>query len=333
MIEEFAKKNELQKYRVEQFDRAYYQELITDLNQLTTWPKELRQKLAARGEVFLLQKVDEKVSADGKTVKVVWRRKDGLEFEGVLMRYQDGRNSVCVSCMVGCPVGCVFCATGKMGFVANLGADEIVEQVLYFARKLKGEGEEVTRVVFMGMGEPLLNLDEVLMAYRILTDKAKFGLGRRRVTISTSGYVPQLKELSESDFGGKLAVSLHAGIQEQREKLMKIASVYRLDELMKAVDFYVKKKPRRVSYEYVMIEGVNDDRRDAQKLIKLLKNRLAHVNLIPYNPVMGVGWKRSSSERIRAFANVLAAGGIEHTIRVTMGDEIQAACGQLVRKQ
>lgn len=331
MIEQFAKRNQLLGYRVDQYNLAYYGKLIESFGELTTWPKDLRTRLASEVDFSSIEPVKELKSGTGDTIKVLFRRKsDGKAFESVLMRYKDGRNSVCVSCMVGCPVGCVFCATGKMGFGANLSSQQIVDQVLHFGRELKAVNQEVTNVVFMGMGEPLLNLDAVMETYRILTDKTKFGLGKRRVTVSTSGYVPQIKELVDRGFKGKLAVSLHAPSQELRANLMRIAKVYPLDKLMTVLDRYVERTKRRVSYEYVLIEEVNDDLEHAGKLVNLLKKRLAHVNLIPYNPIPGQKFRRSSLERVRAFARILEVGGVAHTIRITMGDDIKAACGQLV---
>lgn len=358
MIEEFATKHQLPGYRVKQFDLAYYQQLIGSWEELTTWPLDLRDQLEQEVRFSSLKPVGELTSIDGRTTKVLLERENGTRLESVLMRFNDGRNSVCVSCMVGCPVGCTFCATGKMGFVANLSAREIVEQVMYFARLLKKMDERVTNVVFMGMGEPMLNLAEVWKAVEVMTDQQKLGLGARHITVSTSGYVPQIRQLIDLGYRGRLAVSLHAPTQELREKLMPtVAKVYPLAELMKVLDEYAKITNKRISYEYAMIENVNDNRQEAQQLIKLLKKRLAHVNLIPYNPTDGrvnskhqasnlkqiqnikfkiqnenVVYRRSSEERIRTFANVLRAGGITRTIRITMGDDIAAACGQLANK-
>jgi len=384
MIEEFVAKHKLPGYRVKQFDLAYYQQLVESWEELTTWPKELRVELEREMPFSVLEPIRELVSDDGKTIKVLLERRDGTRLEAVLMRFKDGRNSVCVSCMVGCPVGCTFCATGKMGFVANVSAREIVEQVMYFARLLKRElgGDtknqtinpgmfpsakatsmipgfkvdnfpRVTNVVFMGMGEPMLNLGEVWEAVQVMTDQNKLGMGARHVTVSTSGYAPQIRELMELGYRGRLAVSLHAPTQELREKLMPtVAKVYRLTELMKVLDEYAAVTNKRISYEYAMIEGVNDNGQQARQLVGLLKKRLVHVNLIPFNPIViglkekvsrfnpGIGnpgidarmYRRSSVERIRAFANVLRVGGIERTIRITMGDDIAAACGQLANK-
>ncbi|KKQ34222.1 MAG: putative dual-specificity RNA methyltransferase RlmN [candidate division WS6 bacterium GW2011_GWA2_37_6] len=340
MIENFAEKHKLPGFRIKQFDKAFYQEAINSFDELTTWPKDLREKLNDEGPFSSLDPINQLKSNDGKTTKILFRRKvDKKCIESVLMRFKDGRNSVCVSCMVGCPVGCKFCATGKMGFGGNLSADEIVDQVLYFQRLLKSKGNRVngnktldahlSNIVFMGMGEPMLNLKEVQKALAILTDPSKVALSERRITISTSGYVPQLKRLIASGFRGQIAVSLHAPNQKLREKLMPVAKQHSLDELLAVLDDYVEKTNKKVSYEYILISGVNDSDVNAQELIKLFKNRLAHINLIPYNPIPGVDFKRTDKSRVVEFAEILKQGGINTTIRITMGDDIKAACGQL----
>ncbi|KKR32853.1 MAG: Ribosomal RNA large subunit methyltransferase N, partial [Candidatus Gottesmanbacteria bacterium GW2011_GWC2_39_8] len=233
---------------------------------------------------------------------------------------------------VGCPMRCLFCATGKMGFTRNLKAVEIVDQVLYFARLLKKENKTVTNIVFMGMGEPLLNLKEVLEAINIFTGPEKLGMSERKITISTCGVTPNLIELIKSDYKGRLALSLHAANQKLREKLMPITSKYPLPELLKVVKEFAEKTGKRVSYEYILIDGLNDKPEDAKTLSLLLGKYLTHVNLIPYNPVSGKDWKRSSKNSIKIFSDYLTAGDLEHTIRVTMGDDIGAACGQLAGK-
>ena len=245
------------------------------------------------------------------------------------MKHRDGRNTVCVSCMIGCPVGCSFCATGKMGFRGNLTATEIVEQVLYFARILKTSKERVSNVVFMGMGEPMLNLIEVEEAIKRLTDEQMLGLSDKRITVSTSGYVEQLKILIRHGFKGRLAISLHAPNQKLRESLMPVAKNHSLKDLFRVLDDYESVSNKRISYEYILIKGVNDRPQDAHDLVKLLTNRLAHVNLIPYNRIKGVDFKTSGADSIQKFRDILDRGGIHNTIRITMGSDVAAACGQL----
>jgi len=234
--------------------------------------------------------------------------------------------------MVGCPVGCDFCATGKMKFNGNLSTQEIVDQVLYFSRILQKEDQKVSNVVFMGMGEPMLNFENVTKAIDILTDPNKLAMSKRRITVSTSGYVAQLKMLMEQGFRGRLAISLHASNQALRETLMPVAKVYSLDALMGFLDEYVEVTNKRISYEYILIDGINDTEVNAIELSNLLENRLAHVNLIPYNTISGSSFKRSSQSSMQKFTNILDKNHINYSYRVTMGDDINAACGQLTTK-
>jgi 23S rRNA (adenine2503-C2)-methyltransferase len=272
------------------------------------------------------------VSQDTKTIKALFSRKiDDKKLETVLMMHKDGRNTVCVSCMIGCPVNCAFCATGKMGFKANLTAGEIVDQVLYFSKYLSQTDKKVTNVVYMGMGEPLLNYDEVMKSIDILTDEKKMGLSQRRITISTSGYIPQLRKLIASNYKGNLAISLHSANQLIREKIMPVAKVYKINDLMEALAEYEANGGRRITYEYVLIKDLNDTKECAEDLVKLLKGKLALVNLIPYNKVDGADFEKSSKNSIFSFLKILQTNNIEATIRVTMGDDSAAACGQLAQ--
>jgi 23S rRNA (adenine2503-C2)-methyltransferase len=315
-------------YRYGQFLQAFYKDLITNIDEITSWPKPLREKLHDI-PLQVLEPIRNLQSKQQDTIKVLMKRNDGKAIESVLMRHRDGRNTVCVSCMVGCPVGCIFCATGKMGFQGNLNADEIVEQVLYFARMVKREEQSITNVVFMGMGEPLLNLEQVEKAVEILTDPKKLGLSIRRITISTSGYIKQLKDLIDHGYKGRLALSLHAPNQKLRETIMPSARFNQLPQLMQEFDRYVEVTNRRVSYEYILIKGVNDSIKQAKELAELLKRRLAHVNLIPYNPIADSPLQTSDLMTINMFKHYLDKYGVDNTIRVTMGSDVKAACGQL----
>ncbi len=338
MITQFAQDNQLPSYRIKQFYQQFYQQGIGSFEELSNWPKELRTKLANSVEFMSLDVDKQFVSAKQDTIKVLFTRKsDGQRIETVLMRHADGRNTVCVSCMVGCPVNCNFCATGKMGFGGNLSSQEIVDQVLYFQRylnALKESGEpRVTNVVYMGMGEPMLNLKEVQGSLDIFTDPDKLGMGARRFTVSTSGYIPQFKQLVANGYRGRVAISLHAPNQELRAKMMPVAKIFPLDALMQTLDEYVEITNKRISYEYILIKGVNDQPEHAQQLIDIFSNRLHHLNLIPYNPIREVEYARSSEENIRQFTSRLASAGINYTIRVTMGDDVDAACGQLADRE
>jgi len=323
------------KYRLKQFNESFYKSYLEDFDSFTNWPTTLRAQAKVQINLHALKPIQTLVSKDHNTIKVLFERLShtGQFLEAVLMKHEDRRNSVCVSCMVGCPMGCVFCATGTMGFVANLTADEIVEQVLFFSRLLKKENQKVTNIVFMGMGEPMINLIPTQEAIDILTDKDRFALGSRNITVSTCGVTPALKKFVNDGYKGRLALSLHAPNQSLREQIMPIAKSNPLDELMQVLDLYVQKTNRRVSYEYILIKDLNDQKEQAQELIKLLQNRLAHVNLIPYNPVSGKSYQTSEKKAVFAFASYLKEANIPHTIRVTMGADIQAACGQLATKK
>jgi 23S rRNA (adenine2503-C2)-methyltransferase len=231
--------------------------------------------------------------------------------------------------MIGCPVACSFCATGKLGYGGNLTAREIVDQVMHFQRELQRSDEKVTNIVYMGMGEPMIAIEEVRDSIDIFTDPEKLAMSNRRLTISTSGFIKQLEEFIEEDFKGRLAISLHAPNQKLREQLMPVAKSNDLDDLMATLDRYVDITNKRVSYEYILIEGINDEVKHAHQLADLLQGRLAHVNLIPYNPVEGENFKTPSEKRVNNFSKMLNNRGIHNSTRVTMGEDINAACGQL----
>lgn len=331
MINTFSQTFALPAFRIKQFNLSFYKDLIHSYDELTTWPKALREELKKAVPFSTIVPIKEIES--GGTKKILFKRiSDNTCFESVLMRHTDGRNTVCVSCMIGCPLGCRFCATGKMKYIGNLTGREIVDQVLYFARSLKKQNQSVTNVVFMGMGEPLLNFEQVMEAIGILNNPEYLGLGIRRITISTSGITPQIKELSKRGYKGKLALSLHAPSQILRATIMPIAKKYHLTELIGAVKSFAVRTQLRVSYEYILIDAINDLPEHAKALIGLIGKtnpELAHINLIPYNEVKGSDFKRSSIRSIHAFSHILTEGGISNTIRVTMGDDIKAACGQL----
>lgn len=333
MIDIFIKEHCLSSFRIKQFNLAYYKDFIVSFDELTTWPKELREKLKKTVSFSTITPIKEIESADDRTGKVLFSRiSDEKCFESVIMKHRDGRNTVCVSCMIGCPVRCVFCATGKMKFVGNLTAREIVDQVLYFARILKQQKQLITNIVFMGMGEPLLNLKQVMGAVKILNNKELIGFGIRRITISTSGITPKIYELMKLGYKGRLALSLHAPDQKLRESLMPIAKKYSLPELIFAMKTFATRTQLRISYEYILIDGINDQPDQAQALINLVGKKdsdLVHINLIPYNPITGISFKRSPLKSVYAFAKILTDYGISNTFRVTMGDDIKAACGQL----
>lgn len=333
MFDDFVANNNLPSYRENQLADFYYKKYKTIADEYFVLPKNLRKLLKAEVELMPLEPVGTFASKDQNTHKVLFRTSKNIFIETVLMKHRSGklRNTVCVSCMSGCPVGCVFCATGKMGFHGNLFADEIVAQVLYFARWLCEHNEgAVDNVVFMGMGEPLLNFKNVWKAYEILTDSSKFALGKRRVTISTSGFIDNIKKLIDLKYRGRLAVSLHAPNQKLRERLMANAAIGNpLVDLFEVLDQFVELTNKRITYEYILIKNLTDTKECLEELILLLSGRLVHVNLIAYNPIKTVGFERPSIDRVRSFERELKDAGIPVSIRATMGDDIGAACGQL----
>ena len=318
----------LPKFREKQIIKAYFSNLDYGWDNVSVLAKELRSEFS---EKLAWSSVVEKrlLSSNKDSLKAVLELFDKEIIETVLIRHKDGRNTVCVSSQVGCPLGCKFCATGKNGFRRNLSPEEIVDQVLYFGRILKKEGRKVTNVVFMGMGEPLLNYDNVLKSVRILNDKEGFNLGARHISISTCGIVPGIMKLSKEKIQLNLALSMHAPNNKKRSYFMPINERYGLEEVFKAVDFYIKTTNRRVMVEYLLIQDMNDKKEDAWRLAEIMKDRpLCYVNLIPYNSI-DAKFKTSSRERVAEFVDILKKEKIKHTIRYSFGDSIEAACGQL----
>jgi 23S rRNA (adenine2503-C2)-methyltransferase len=274
------------------------------------------------------------VSAQKDTIKWSFLTEKKKPIETVLMLHKNGRRTLCISCQSGCPVNCSFCWTGAMGFQQNLSSWEIIEQILIVNEwLLANEYEKVNRIVFMGMGEPMINLVEVTNAIKIILDPDCFGLGQRALTVSTSGYVPMMKKFWSEFPKVGVAISLHAPNQELRAELMPVAKQFPLDMLMETCKEIQKLSKRRITYEYIVIDNVTDTEECAYQLVDLLKGQLAHVNLIPYNPIEGRDFKRPSRNRVMAFSRHLNSRGISATARVTMGDDIKAACGQLSKHE
>ena len=323
----------LPRYRGDQLLRALYHEFPSSLGDITTLPRGLRQRLSdagwTLGEATEVRRVQ---SDDGETTKLLLRMSDGTLIETVLMQYPvEGRHpraTVCVSTQAGCAMGCVFCATGQMGFERNLRAEEVVAQVLHMARVLRERGEHVTNVVFMGMGEPLANYAETVRAVRLLTDARAFGLGQRHVTVSTVGLIHAIERLAEEDLQVGLAISLHAPNDELRQRLVPTAGPTSVEDLVSAAQRFFRRTGRRVTFEYALIDGVNDSDALAEELAVLLRGMGVHVNLIPVNPTAG-GYGRPPRGRVLAFERILVEGGVNCTVRVEKGAEISAACGQL----
>lgn len=318
------KNTDLPAYRQTQILKAVFSDLITDWTQATTLPIELRHELAKTWPltwpaVFVKSK-------NGRTEKAALTLADGAVIETVLMRYP-GRNSVCVSSQAGCAMGCTFCATGQMGFKRNLTVWEIAGQVAVWGRKLKESGEKIQSLVVMGMGEPFLNYDNVLGALRLLNDKRGLNLGQRHMSVSTCGIVPGIEKFAHEQLEINLAISLHAADDALRSKLMPINTTYPLTELMPVVRKYADLTKRKVMFEYLLLDGINDNDHCAQALAELMDHKLFMVNIIPYNQT-GV-FTPSGTKRIKAFMEILRKNNVNVTRRFSFGQDIQAACGQL----
>ena len=313
------------KYRLRQGEEAVFKNLISDWSEATFFPLELRQKLnkacplSINAETFISEKKD--------NIKAKITLDDGVQIESALMRHNDGRNTVCVSSQAGCPLACEFCATGKMGFTRNLKAFEIVEQVIFFNRLLKKEDERVTNIVFMGMGEPFLNYDNVMEAIRILNDKDGLNIGARHISVSTVGLTDGIRKFSEEKLQVNLAVSLHAPNNKLRKEIIPAGNEYSLESIFRAVDSYIKETKRQVMFEYLLIEDFNDSDECALELAKLMRKPLYFLNLILYNPTGD--FKPPSTKRVMAFKSILEKRRIKFSQRFRLGQDIKAACGQL----
>ena len=315
-------------YRARQVWEWLYRHYAGSFDKMSTLPGTLRERLAREttlviGEVALSQN-----SSDGQTKKVLFQLPDGQYIETVLMRYEK-RRTLCISTQAGCAMGCVFCATGQMGFMRHLSVAEIVGQVMHFARELAAEDQYVTNIVMMGMGEPLHNYDNTLASVDRLTDATGFNLGARKITISTVGLIPAIRRYADEQRQTPLAVSLHAATDEERGRLLPVNRRWPLAELMEACRYYVAKTGRRMTFEWALIAGENDTAEQAHKLVELLRGMLGHVNLIPLNPTAGYGGVPSSPERVARFQEILTEYGVTSTVRVRRGIDIQAGCGQL----
>ena len=315
-------------YRANQVWGWLYRSLVTSYDQMSNLPKSLREQLRQMTRVQLLSTISEQVSPDGLTCKVLFSLHNGNAIESVLMSYQR-RRTVCISTQVGCAIGCPFCATGVGGFTRNLSSGEIVEQVLFFARRLTTSGKRLTNVVVMGMGEPLHNYAATWQAIQNLTDTRGFRMSPRRVMLSTAGVVPGIRRLSRESLPINLAVSLHAPDDALRDELVPLNRVFPLDELMSACREYAYVKRRRVSFEYALIHEVNDWPLQAKALAKITQGIPRLINLIPLNPVAEHHYRPSDPRRVQAFVQELQMRSVPHTMRVSRGASIQAGCGQL----
>lgn len=321
-------------YRAGQIWSWLYEHNIGHIAAMSNLPKPLRQLLADNFSLSQLTPVLDLRSKDKSTRKILFKLSDKVTIEAVHMAYRGKqnriqRNTLCISSQAGCALGCTFCATGQGGFQRNLTSGEIVEQVLYYMRELKTQGERVTNIVFMGMGEPFANYDHVMEAVQKLTDPKGIGFGARRLTISTVGLVPGIERFTAANTQVNLAISLHAATDELRSQSMPVNQRYPIRALLKACRQYTKKTHRRISFEWAMIDHVNDSIEQATILAEQIHTMLCHVNLIPLNPTQGFAGKASDPTRMAAFCAVLDRYGIPNSIRSRKGVDINAACGQL----
>ncbi len=335
-------------YRAAQIERWLYRNLVTDFDAMSDLSATLRARLRERAHIGNPTVVHEILAADGLTRKALLQLEDGNTIETVLMLYNDAptslptpspdgtarqergqggeaRRTVCISTQVGCPIQCPFCATGQAGYVRNLTIGEIVAQVLHYARSARG----LTNIVVMGMGEPFMRFDITWHALETLTDPKRFAMGARRITVSTSGEIPGIERMSREKLQINLAVSLHAPDDDLRDVLVPLNRKYPLAELMRAVKQYITRTHRRVTFEYALMDRINDKPEQARALAQMLKGMLCHVNLIPLNPTPQSPYGRTPYARVKAFQRVLQDAGIATTLRVEKGIEIAAGCGQL----
>lgn len=326
-IEEITDALKASKFRARQIHNWIYLKSVSSIDEMTDLSVKFREELKQVAEVSKIKIHTKQTSVDG-TIKYLLEFKDGEKAETVLMRFDNRANlTACVSSQVGCAVNCSFCATGKRGFIRNLTYKEIIEQVLTIQRDT---GLKVTNVVFMGQGEPLLNLENVLKAMEIFNEN--FQIGVRRLTVSTSGIIPKIYELADIQMQSTLAISLHAPNHDIRSKLMKIEDKYPMPQLHKALKTYIEKTGRRITVEYLLIKDLNDTIESAKELVEYLKDLKCNINLIPYNPTAKNDYQRPSNNSIMRFKALLEHSGKKVTVRLERGADIDAACGQLKGK-
>ena len=315
------------KFRAEQIFKWLYQEKVKSFDEMTNLSLNLREKLKENYTICNFKILKKQESKDG-TIKYLFDVLDGNAIETVLMSYHHGY-SICVSSQIGCKMGCKFCASTGINFIRNLSSGEIVEQILAVEQDT---GIRISNVVFMGIGEPLDNYDNVINAIHIINNQKGLSIGARHISISTSGLVPKIYKLAEENIPCTLSISLHATTNEKRSKMMPVNNSYPIEELIEACKYYLEKTNRRISFEYALAKDNNDNIEDAKGLIKLLKGMLCHVNLIPINKIENGKFTKSSNENIIKFRDYLNEHGIVATIRRELGSDIEAACGQLRRK-
>lgn len=322
-IAEFLEREGEPKFRLKQI--IEWQKSLTPPAEMTNLSKQLREKLAAEFDFKGPKLLEVLKSGEDQTRKYLFRLRDGQLLEAVLMSYKYG-HTLCLSTQAGCRMGCDFCASAKVQFARNLSSGEMLVQMAAVAKE---SGQEIKRLVLMGIGEPMENLNEVLKFCNKIHSPELFNISYRRITISTCGLVPEIRKLADQNLPITLSISLHQPFQEEREKLMPIAKRYSLAELLSAADYYFAKTGRRVSYEYALFRDYNDSEREAEKLLELFKGRPVHINLIPANHFPGSTYYPPSRESVLNFKRILEQGNVKVTLRRSLGRDIEAACGQL----
>ena len=326
-LKEELKEIEEKPFRAEQIYKWLYEARVSDFDEMTNLSLELREKLKQIYEIKEFKILKKQVASDG-TRKYLFDVLDGNAIETVLMEYHHGF-SICVSSQIGCKMGCKFCASTGIPFARNLSSGEIIEQIMAVERDAN---VRISNIVFMGIGEPLDNYDNVVKAIRIINHPKGLNIGARHISISTSGLVPKIYQLAEENIQCTLSISLHATTDEKRSEMMPVNNRYHIEELLQACKDYIEKTHRRISFEYALAKENNDNLEDAKRLVKLLKGMLCHVNLIPINKIENGAYTKSSNEHILKFRDYLNDHGIVATIRRELGSDIDAACGQLRRK-
>ena len=326
-LEEFMLTNEQSKFRAKQVFNWLYLKSVKDFDSMTDLPLTAREMLKEKAQLCSISIKDKQISKDG-TMKYLFEHSDGTFAEAVLMRFDNRANlTACISTQVGCPMGCSFCATAKLGFTRNLEAEEIIQQIFLIQADT---GLKITNIVYMGQGEPLLNFDNLIKSIKIFREQ--FQIGARRITVSTCGLIPQIKKLADLDFQSTLAISLHAPNQQIRQQIMPVANKYKFDDLISTLKKYTETTGRRVTIEYVLMRDINDSVEDAKQLAIAISKLKSNVNLIVYNQNEKSEYKKPSKEAIQKFKYLLEASGKKVTIRLERGADIDAACGQLSAK-
>ncbi len=317
------------KYRADQVLRWIYEKNIFDFDEMTNLPKALASLLKSRAETVSVAVCGKKTSKKNKTIKYLFKLNDGNCIESVFLPYNK-RNTACISVQVGCPLGCAFCATGRQGFIRNLTTDEIVGQFLQINRDaVMNKAGGVSNIVLMGMGEPFLNYNNVIKALDILSEPWGAGISHRRITVSTSGVVAGMDRLSAEKKHYNLSISLHSPFSEKRKQLIPLNKKYSLRRLMDASERYIEKTKTMITFQYLLIGGFNDTVSDARELTVLLKGLKCKINIIVYNKISGLPFKKPTEKAMERFISILTSSGITTTRRKSMGEDIDSGCGQL----